>query len=58
LVFDNSVKKKHKGIIYKLGHPASMWEQLDETPLPEDGGKNRPVSKNGPKKRALRRTFQ
>ncbi len=58
LLFDDSVKKKHKGIVYKLGHPASMWEECDETPLPEDGGKSRPISKNGPKKKCCAKTSQ
>jgi len=58
LLFDNPAKKKHKGIVYRLGHPASMWEEGDETSLPEDGGKNRPGARNGPKKKVLHRTFQ
>jgi site-specific DNA-methyltransferase (cytosine-N4-specific) len=53
--FDVSTKKREKSTSYKLCHPASIWAESEETPLSEDGGKNRPVLANGRKTQIARR---
>lgn len=53
--FDASTKKRGKSTSYKLCHPASIWAESEETPLSEDGGKNRPVLANGRKTQIVRR---
>ena len=54
--------RPRRDIEYKLSHPAALWNTLDESPLPEDGGQTRPKSakkdkrtKSGNSKRKTRR---
>ena len=34
-------QKKGKPITYKISHPASFWNRIDDEPLPDDGGRKR-----------------
>lgn len=39
-----NVKSTKKDISYRVCHPASLWDELDEVDLPEDGGQTRPAN--------------
>ncbi len=46
--FENNtmeMNRKKKSVAYTIHHPATLWDDVQEEMLPEDGGKNRPIKK-------------
>jgi len=50
MLFDDMKKGNGSHTYYRAYHPAAIWEELEDQPLPEDGGRKRaPRRPNGTK---------
>lgn len=42
---ENIYDEKEEDLAYKIFNPSSLWEKNDRSPLPEDGGRTRPIKR-------------